>query len=103
VCIFTAFGASIAFLISQTFYRGGIRELFPSKCQAIEEKIAKNRHRLFYFMIFIRVVPVSPGWAINLVSPLLDVPLHLFFITTLLGKSYNGERYNSLSTRVTRC
>lgn len=85
VCIFTAVGATLAYLLSRTFYREGIHKLFPDKFRAIELKLNENKDRLFYFMIFIRVVPVSPGWAINLVSPLLDVPIATFFITSLIG------------------
>lgn len=87
VCIFTAFGATLAYIISKTFYRQIIHQFFPERFRLIESKITENRDKLLYFMIFIRVVPVSPGWAINLFSPLVNVPIHIFFVTTLIGKS----------------
>lgn len=38
VCIFTAVGATLAYLLSRTFYREGIHKLFPDKFRAIELK-----------------------------------------------------------------
>jgi Uncharacterized conserved protein len=48
-------------------------------------QVTRNQHRLFYYLLFLRMFPVSPNWLINLSCPLLDVPVKTFFITVVLG------------------
>lgn len=48
-------------------------------------QVTRNQHRLLYYLLFLRMFPVSPNWLINLSCPLLDVPIQTFFITIVLG------------------
>ena len=48
-------------------------------------QVTRNQHRLLYYLLFLRMFPVSPNWLINLSCPLLDVPVQTFFITIVLG------------------
>ena len=44
---------------------------------------------------------MSPNWLLNMVSPILGIPLHMFFLSVLIGESaimitwplfvYNGD------------
>jgi hypothetical protein len=48
-------------------------------------QVTRNQHRLLYYLLFLRMFPMSPNWLINLSCPVLDVPVKTFFITVVLG------------------
>lgn len=48
-------------------------------------QIAKRRDRLLNYMLFLRITPTLPNLFINLASPIVDVPFHIFFSATLIG------------------
>lgn len=85
-CLFTATGATICYLLSKTYAKGLVFKYFPKRFEAFEQKVNSNQDRLFYFMMFLRLVPVAPGWVINVAAPLVGIPIVTFYITTFLGK-----------------
>ena len=48
-------------------------------------QIEDQSHSLLYVMISLRLVPVTPNWLLNILSPVLGVPLPLFFVSVLIG------------------
>lgn len=48
-------------------------------------QIAKRRDRLLNYMLFLRVTPTLPNLFINLASPIVDIPFHIFFLATVIG------------------
>ncbi|XP_071444614.1 transmembrane protein 41A-like [Hetaerina americana] len=105
VCILTAIGASVCFLISKNFGKEILEKYFPNQILSLQRKVQSNSHRLLYFLLFLRIFPVTPNWFINVASPIAGVPLHLFFLTVLVGLlPYNlvcvqaGEVLTSLTT-----
>lgn len=36
-------------------------------------------------MLFLRVTPTLPNMFINVASPIVDVPYHIFFLATFIG------------------
>ena len=48
-------------------------------------RLRENSHRLVYFLLFLRIFPMSPNWAINVGCGVLGVPLGTFFGTVLVG------------------
>lgn len=48
-------------------------------------QIAKRRDKLLNYMLFLRITPTLPNLFINLASPIVDVPFHIFFFATLIG------------------
>ena len=48
-------------------------------------QIGDQSHSLLYVMISLRLVPVTPNWLLNILSPVLGVPLPLFFVSVLTG------------------
>ena len=52
---------------------------------AFEKRLVENEHRLAYFLLFLRLFPMSPNWAINMCCGVLGVPIHTFFATVLVG------------------
>ncbi|XP_046384661.1 transmembrane protein 41A-like [Ischnura elegans] len=105
VCSLTAVGASMCFLISKHFGKDLLEKYFPDKIQSLQRMVQSNSHRLLYFLLFLRIFPVTPNWFINVASPIAGIPLHLFFITVLIGLlPYNlvcvqaGEVLSTLTT-----
>jgi uncharacterized membrane protein YdjX (TVP38/TMEM64 family) len=39
---------------------------------------------LLYFMIFLRITPLVPNSFVNMASPVVGIPFHIFFFGTLL-------------------
>ena len=50
-----------------------------------KKQLDENSHRLPYFLLFLRLFPCSPNWAINMCSGVLDVPVQTFWWTVLIG------------------
>ena len=48
-------------------------------------RLRENSHRTAYFLLFLRIFPMSPNWAINVSCGVLDVPVSTFFGTVLIG------------------
>lgn len=49
-------------------------------------QVEKHRDHLINYIIFLRITPFLPNWFINITSPVINVPLEVFFIGTFLGK-----------------
>ena len=41
---------------------------------------------LLFVLISLRLFPMTPNWLLNVASPLVGVPLPLFFLSVLIGK-----------------
>lgn len=48
-------------------------------------QIGKRRDKLLNYMLFLRITPTLPNLFINLSSPIVDIPFHVFFLATLVG------------------
>ena len=55
----------------------------PSLCR--DQLHSSKGTELLLVLLSLRLFPMSPNWLLNLSSPLLGVPLHLFFISILFG------------------
>lgn len=84
-CTFTATGASVCYILSKTFAKDIVIRYFPQKIKNFENKVNENGDKLFYFMLFLRLISVTPGWLINISAPLVGIPLKVFYFSTLLG------------------
>uniref|UniRef100_A0A7I4Y0R0 Transmembrane protein 41B n=1 Tax=Haemonchus contortus TaxID=6289 RepID=A0A7I4Y0R0_HAECO len=85
VCTCSATGASICYLLSYLFGRELVLRKFPDRVRKWQGDIASHRENLLSYIIFLRVTPFLPNWFINIASPVLDVPLGVFFLGTFLG------------------
>ena len=70
-------------------------------------QVEANMDSLFYFLLFLRLFPMSPNWFLNISSPILNIPIHYFFFSVLIGKSINVSskyfpwlRYKSYSLKL---
>lgn len=48
-------------------------------------QIAKRKDKLLNYMLFLRITPTLPNLFINLASPIMDIPFHVFFTATVIG------------------
>ena len=48
-------------------------------------QVDHHREHMVYYMIFLRITPILPNWFINIVAPVIDVPIIPFFIGTFIG------------------
>lgn len=86
VCICSAVGASLCYLLSQLVGRRLVRHFFPERAQKWSEQVDKHRNDLLSYILFLRMTPLLPNWFINLVAPVIGVPLYPFALGTFLGK-----------------
>lgn len=52
----------------------------------ISLQVDRHREHLINYIIFLRITPFLPNWFINITSPVINVPLGVFFLGTFLGK-----------------
>lgn len=78
-------GASSCFFLSKLIGRPLVSWLWPEKLRFFQTEIAKRREKLLNYMLFLRITPTLPNLFINLASPIVDIPFHVFFFATLIG------------------
>lgn len=85
VCMLTAAGASMCYVMSLMFGRKLGRALIPDKLDRMETLLLANQADIFSFMMFLRMFPFTPNFLINLSSPMVGVPFPSFFGSVLFG------------------
>ncbi|KAH7515003.1 hypothetical protein FEM48_Zijuj11G0150200 [Ziziphus jujuba var. spinosa] len=84
--VFTATaGASSCYFLSKMIGRPLVFSLWPDKLNFFQSQVAKRRERLLNYMLFLRLTPTLPNTFINVASPIVDVPYHIFFLGTVIG------------------
>ncbi|KAJ6394076.1 hypothetical protein OIU77_023329 [Salix suchowensis] len=84
--VFTATaGASSCYFLSKLIGRPLVFSLWPDKLSFFQEQVARRRGGLLNYMLFLRLTPTLPNTFINVASPIVDVPYHIFFLATLIG------------------
>lgn len=81
----TAIGASICYCLAKIGGPAVAQEYFPTRFSNFKRKLDEEKHNLAYYLLFLRLFPVSPNWAINMACGALGIPLPIFFITALVG------------------
>jgi uncharacterized membrane protein YdjX (TVP38/TMEM64 family) len=86
-CVLTAVGATFCYLLARFCLggEGGLPNFVAVKLDAFKLRLAANADRLTYFLLFLRIFPMSPNWAINVSCGVLRVPIATFFVTVLVG------------------
>ncbi|XP_059609479.1 transmembrane protein 41 homolog [Phlebotomus argentipes] len=85
VCFCSSLGATLCYLLSQLAGRRLVRRFLPEKAASWSQQIEKHRDNLLSYMLFLRMTPFLPNWFINLVAPVIGVPLFPFAFGTFLG------------------
>ncbi|KAE8659050.1 protein NDR1/HIN1-like 22 [Hibiscus syriacus] len=78
-------GACSCFFLSKLIGRPLVSCLWPDKLRFFQAEIAKRRDKLLNYMLFLRITPTLPNLFINLASPIVDIPFHVFFLATFIG------------------
>ncbi|RLN18293.1 putative membrane protein [Panicum miliaceum] len=84
--VFTATaGASSCYFVSKLIGRPLVSWLWPEKLRYFQSEIAKRKEKMLNYMLFLRITPTLPNTFINMASPIVDIPFHIFFAATLVG------------------
>jgi uncharacterized membrane protein YdjX (TVP38/TMEM64 family) len=75
-------GAVALFLIARTSFGAVLRARAGPWLHRLETGLRRDA---FSYLLVLRLVPLLPFWLVNLVSAVLDVPLGVFALATLLG------------------
>jgi uncharacterized membrane protein YdjX (TVP38/TMEM64 family) len=87
VCTLTTVGATCCYLMSRFYGRALAQRVAGDKLQKFSVVVAEKQEAggLFFYLLFLRLIPASPNWFLNLASPLVGVPLHLFSLSVFVG------------------
>ncbi|XP_032924464.1 transmembrane protein 41A [Catharus ustulatus] len=83
--VLTSVGATLCYLLSAAFGKQLIVHFFPEKVALLQGKVEENRSSLFFFLLFLRLFPMTPNWFLNLSAPILNIPIFQFFLSVLIG------------------
>ncbi|XP_035940596.1 transmembrane protein 41A isoform X2 [Halichoerus grypus] len=89
-CVLTSVGATCCYLLSSVFGKQLVVSYFPEKVSLLQRKVEENRNSLFFFLLFLRLFPMTPNWFLNLSAPILNIPIVHFFFSVLIGKKLVG-------------
>ncbi|CAB4434248.1 unnamed protein product [Rhizophagus irregularis] len=81
----TAIGALCAYLLSKFIGRPIMDQYLSDKLNFLRKQVDEHRDGLFFYLLFIRMFPLSPWWLLNLAAPLLYIPVRTFFISLFFG------------------
>ncbi|KAG1933605.1 transmembrane protein 41A-B [Pimephales promelas] len=84
-CTLTTVGSTNCYLLSRTFGKRHIIRIFPEKVAMLQRMVEENRSSLFFFLLFLRFFPMTPNWFLNITSPILNIPIPIFFFSILIG------------------
>jgi len=85
VCFCSATGASFCYLLSFLVGRKLVRHYLPERAAQWSSKVDQHRGNLFSYIMFLRITPFLPNWFINIVSPVIGVPLFPFWMGSFFG------------------
>jgi len=85
VCFCSATGASFCYLLSYLIGRRLVRRYLPERAASWSAKVDGHRTNLLSYILFLRITPFLPNWFINIVSPVIGVPLLPFWIGSFFG------------------
>ncbi|KAI8975134.1 snare associated Golgi protein-domain-containing protein [Mycotypha africana] len=86
--LLTAAGATLAYGLAMLVGEPLMQlSWFARKAEPLNRQLEEEKQNggLFWWLLFARLFPFSPYWFINLISPLLDIPVSPFFWSTFLG------------------
>jgi len=83
--LLSGLGASLCYILANIVGAATANRYFPDRIRAFEVKLDENKAQLPFFLLFLRLFPISPNWALNIASGVLGVPLHLFFLSVFFG------------------
>jgi uncharacterized membrane protein YdjX (TVP38/TMEM64 family) len=83
--VVSTLGASLNYWLVRCLLKDAVTTLFSSRVTAFQAEMRRHNTHLLNYMLFIRVTPVLPHWFVNLASPIVGVPFHIFLAATAIG------------------
>lgn len=62
VIILSSVGASFCYFLSKLFIGSLLNYYSRDKIKSLEKKIKENEDNLFFYLLFIRLFPITPNW-----------------------------------------
>lgn len=78
-------GSTICYMLSQTLLKGFVLQYKRKHVIKFSALVSSYKNHIYLFMVFLRVTPMVPNPVVNLGSPLVGIPVHVFFIGTFVG------------------
>jgi uncharacterized membrane protein YdjX (TVP38/TMEM64 family) len=72
----------------------------PDLIKKLKAQLDENRDQLFFHLLFLRVAPIFPNWAITVLSPILAVPYIHFAVATFIGIMPNNYVMTTIGTKL---
>ena len=88
-------GAMAVFLISRLTVGDAVERRTGPRARAVAEEIKKDA---FFYILTLRLVPVTPFWLTNVAAGLIAIPISTFAVATLLGILPVGLIYAGLGS-----
>ncbi|XP_062327467.1 transmembrane protein 41B [Osmerus eperlanus] len=85
VCLCSGLGASFCYMLSYLVGRPVVYKYLTERAHKWSQQVDKHRDHLINYIIFLRITPFLPNWFINITSPVINVPLGVFFLGTFFG------------------
>ena len=85
VALSATVGSSIAFAGSALVARRAVAAAVPGTLASMRRGLEENRDNLLWYVLFLRITPLFPNWALNLCSPIVGVPYPTFLFATAVG------------------
>ncbi len=82
VVISATIGATILFLVVSTTLGDWLRKRATKWTHQMKNQMQENA---FYYLLFLRLIPLFPFWVVNIVPALLNVKLKIFIMATFIG------------------
>jgi len=105
IVINSSFGGMCAYVLSQLVLKDTVVKRFPRLFNKLRKSIDSFGSNIWFAMIFLRVTPLVPNWFVSLGSPMVGMPINVFFFGGMLGfvpagifHCLNGRALKSLVT-----
>ncbi|KAG5682572.1 hypothetical protein PVAND_011917 [Polypedilum vanderplanki] len=85
ICTCSAIGATLCYLLSLLLGRRLVKYYFPKRAEQWSHQVQKHKDDMLSYILFLRMTPLLPNWFINLVAPVIGVPLFPFVFGTFAG------------------
>lgn len=78
-------GACACYMLSALLARPLVAWALPGRLADMRARVEAHRDSLPYYLLFLRLTPLVPNWAVNLSAPAVGVPFTAFALTTCVG------------------
>lgn len=85
ITIVSTLGSACNFLLVRWQLKDVVTTLFPQRVASLAAEVRRHRAHLLHYALFLRVTPIFPAWFINVASPIVEIPFHVFLIATAVG------------------